>query len=82
MKGFIEALQLMLRNRARRKLFDEYNRNALRNKRILAQLGIIEAGRELAQQTEGILNYWPAAARSRHRRKARAAARLRKTSGI
>lgn len=59
MKNLIERIAVALRNQKRSRLIAEYGRNLMRNKRIVAQLGIIQAGRDLEQQGEEIINQWP-----------------------
>lgn len=62
MKRLIEQIQIALRNRARRQLCREYARNALRNKRIIAQLGLLNSRAEIEATAERIADEWPESA--------------------
>lgn len=60
MQKLIEKLETTMRNRARRKLAAEYGRNLLRNKRIIAQLGLLNSRAEIEATAARLADDWPA----------------------
>lgn len=65
MKELILKFQVAMRNRARRKLCREYARNSLRNKRIIAQLGLMNSRAEIEATSERLADEWPKSAQLR-----------------
>lgn len=62
MNRYIEKARVGLRNWKRRKLCLEYGRNVMRNKAIIAQLGLVNSRSEIEACSERMENGWPRAA--------------------
>jgi len=58
---FKSAVEAMRRTLERRELVNEYARNLVRNKEILARLGVLNSTAEIEAMAERLLDDWPAA---------------------